>query len=163
MGPDVATLPSHGPGTPGPRPGPTATVVGVAAVVAATAVVVGVVTVRCLRRVEVVGTSMEPTFLPGDRLVVLARLAGRPRWPAPGEVVAVGDPRDRSRLLVKRVFAVDRASDTVDVRGDAPDASTDSRTFGPVPRSAVVGRAVYRYAPSGRTGPGPWPTGYDRW
>jgi len=38
------------------------------------------------------------------------------------------------------------------VRGDNPDASTDSRVFGPVRRRAVIGRAVYRYWPPARRG-----------
>jgi inner membrane protease subunit 1 len=40
----------------------------------------------------------------------------------------------------------------LDVRGDNPDASTDSRHFGPVPFTALRGRVVYRYAPPGRAG-----------
>lgn len=98
------------------------------------------------RRVEVVGHSMEPTLAPGDRLLVV-RL-GAPR---PGDVVAVADPRRPDRLLVKRVAAV-LGGDVV-VRGDRPDHSTDSRSFGPVPRSSVVGRVVRRYAPAHRAGP----------
>ncbi len=117
---------------------------------------------RVFRRVEVAGGSMEPTFRAGDRLVVLARPVGGPAWPAVGDVVAVADPRDPSRVLVKRVAAVDRAAGALDVRGDDPGASTDSRHFGPVPLASVVGRAVYRYAPPGRTGPAPWPTEYHR-
>jgi hypothetical protein len=48
------------------------------------------------------------------------------------------------------------------VAGDAREHSTDSRAFGPVPRSSIVGRAVYRYAPVGRSGRGPWPEEYHR-
>jgi signal peptidase I len=51
---------------------------------------------------------------------------------------------------VKRVADLD--GDAVVVHGDNADASTDSRTFGPVPRSSILGRAVYRYAPAGRAG-----------
>jgi len=127
----------------------------VAAVAAAAAA--AAVAWRSLRRVEVGGTSMSPALLPGDRLVVVARPWPPPRWPRPGEVIAVRDPRDPSRVLVKRVAAVDRPGGTLEIAGDAPDASTDSRQFGPVPRASVVGRAVYRYAPAGRSGPGPWP------
>jgi len=157
MGPDVATLPSRGRATPGRRSPPSGR-----AVVALALVGLTVALVRPLRRVEVVGGSMAPTFLPGDRLLVLAPLPGRPVRAAPGDVVAVADPRDRSRILVKRVVAVDRAAGTVEVRGDDPSASTDSRHFGPVPRRALIGRVVHRYGPPGRSGPGPWPTEYDR-
>lgn len=99
---------------------------------------------------------MAPALLPGDRLVVLARPWPTPAWPRPGQVVAVRDPRRPDRILVKRVGPVNRSEGTLEVLGDAPDASTDSRTFGPVPRSSLVGRVVYRYAPADRSGPVPW-------
>jgi type IV secretory pathway protease TraF len=52
--------------------------------------------------------------------------------------------------MVKRVAMVGHAD--VTVRGDNPAASTDSRTFGPVPRELILGRAVYRYGPEHRRG-----------
>ncbi len=123
----------------------------------AVAVAVAVVAVaRSVHRVEVVGESMAPALLPGDRLVVVGRPWRTAPWPVPGSVVAVADPRLPARVLVKRVVAVDRRAGTIEVLGDAPDASTDSRWFGPVPRSSLVGRAVYRYGPPGRSGRGPW-------
>ncbi|HEY7917850.1 MAG: nickel-type superoxide dismutase maturation protease [Acidimicrobiales bacterium] len=117
---------------------------------------------RSVHRVEVAGSSMSPALLAGDKVVVLALPRPLSRWPRPGEVVALRDPRDPSRVLIKRVASVDRRAGTLLVAGDARDASTDSRQFGPVPRSSVVGRAVYRYAPAGRSGPGPWPEEYHR-
>jgi signal peptidase I len=117
---------------------------------------------RLVSRVEVAGDSMAPTLLPGDRLLVVQWPAPLAPWPAPGQVVAVRDPRQPARVLVKRVGSVDRDRGTVEVLGDDAEASTDSRDFGPVPRSLVVGTAVYRYAPSGRVGSGPWHPGYDR-
>jgi nickel-type superoxide dismutase maturation protease len=98
------------------------------------------------RRVEVSGDSMQPTLAPGDRLLV------RPsRRPLPGDVVAIADPRRPGRTLVKRVSAVDGDGSLV-VAGDNPAASTDSRTFGAVPRHLVRGVAFYRYGPAGRSG-----------
>lgn len=94
-----------------------------------------------VRLVVVEGDSMRPTLEPGDRLVVL-RLP-----PRVGDVVAV---EHGGRVLVKRVAGL--AGDGVTVQGDNAAASTDSRSFGPVPRSAVLGRAVYRYAPTARAG-----------
>jgi nickel-type superoxide dismutase maturation protease len=115
---------------------------------------------RSVHRFEVTGSSMEPVLLPGDRLVVIGLPWVQP-WPKPGQIIAVRDPRLPSRILVKRVATVDRLAGTIEVVGDAPEASTDSRIFGPVPRPFVVGRAVYRYAPAGRTGTGPWPEAPD--
>lgn len=107
---------------------------------------------RCLlrvrglpRRVVVAGSSMSPVVEAGDRLVVVPTAAVRP-----GELVAVLDPRLPDRILIKRVHAVD--ADGIELRGDNPEASTDSRHFGRVPPGAVLGRAVYRYHPADRSG-----------
>ena len=97
-------------------------------------------------RVAVAGGSMEPTFRDGDWLLV-RRLSGPPRA---GEVVVATDPREPARLLVKRVGSV--AGHRVTVHGDHPDESTDSRQFGPIPDSAVIGRPFLRYAPLRRIG-----------
>lgn len=99
-------------------------------------------------RVIVSGESMLPAFEPGDRLLLC------PAWRVKvGQVVALPDPRGRTGLLIKRVHSI--SGRLVDVRGDNAAASTDSRTFGPVPRSQLSGRVLYRYAPSERTGV--WP------
>jgi nickel-type superoxide dismutase maturation protease len=100
---------------------------------------------RLLRRVVVSGDSMRPAFEPGDRLLIVPAFRVQQ-----GQVVALPDPRHSDRLLVKRVRSV--RSGLVEVMGDNDGASTDSRHFGPVRRSSVVGRVVYRYAPSGRVG-----------
>lgn len=86
---------------------------------------------------------MAPTLLPGDRIVVVR--AGRP---SPGRMVSLSDPRRPERTVVKRVVSVDAAG--VTVAGDNPHASTDSRTFGPVPPGSVKGRVLYRYHPPDR-------------
>lgn len=100
-----------------------------------------------LDAVEVRGRSMLPSLRPGDRLLV-SRLHRPPRV---GEIVLAPDPRDARRELVKRVTAVD--ADGVTVRGDNAAESTDARTFGVVPPTAVRWRAVFRYYPPGRFGP----------
>jgi nickel-type superoxide dismutase maturation protease len=97
-----------------------------------------------VRFVVVDGASMRPSLDPGDRVLVLALRA------RVGDVVAVRDPRDERRTLIKRVRSID--GDDIEIVGDNSDASTDSRTFGPVPRSHVLGRVVYRYAPATRAG-----------
>ena len=111
----------------------------------------GVAAKRWLDVVEVHGNSMAPSLLPGDRLVVECRSFSL-RAPRAGEVVLARDPREPGRELIKRVFAVSDAGDAADLRGDAPDESTDSREFGAVPLSAIRWRAALRYWPPHRTG-----------
>ncbi len=89
---------------------------------------------------------MLPTLDPGDRLLVV-----RAWRVGVGDLVVVADPRRPGRLLVKRVVGEDPGG--LELRGDNPDASTDSRFFGAVPRSSVRGRVVRRYAPADRRGP----------
>lgn len=117
-------------------------VLGAAAVVAA---VTPLVVVRP-RRIVVEGLSMVPTLDPGDRLLV-ARL-GRLRV---GDVVVLRDPRRPHALVVKRLVAVD--AHHVVVKGDNPDVSVDSRAFGPVAKSEVLGRVLRRYWPPEAAGP----------
>jgi nickel-type superoxide dismutase maturation protease len=106
---------------------------------------------RWLDVVEVRGDSMAPSLLPGDRLLVESRSYER-RSPRPGEVVLAADPRDPDRELIKRVAGVDDAASAAELRGDAPQASTDSREFGAVPLSAIRWRAAFRYWPPERAG-----------
>ena len=98
---------------------------------------------RMFGRMVVEGDSMRPTLLPGDRLLLLRW--GRAR---PGDLVVTSDPRQPSRLVVKRVAALGPAGLTV--VGDNAASSTDSRSFGPIRQ--VHGRALYRYHPPGRAG-----------
>ncbi len=94
---------------------------------------------------------MSPTLEPGDWALAVRA----PRF-VPGDVVVLEDPRTPGFELVKRVTGT--APDGLWVEGDRPDASTDSRSFGPVPGSIVAGRVVFVYAPLDRMGPvGPGP------
>ena len=83
---------------------------------------------------------MEPTLHDGDW--ILARSTDRA---AVGDLVVVERPDRPGLLIVKRVAEV--RTDGYWVLGDAPDASTDSRHFGPVPR--VLGRVIWRVRPWG--------------
>ncbi len=101
------------------------------------------------RRVVVRDESMLPTLRPGDRLLVDCR-AYRDRPPRVGEVVVLVDPEDAARWLVKRVSQVDPSAGSVEVRGDAAESARDSRRFGPVPTSSLIGRVYRCYFPADR-------------
>jgi len=79
-----------------------------------------------IRRVEVRGDSMAPTYVEGEVVTAFRRW----RKVRVGDVVVLSDPRATGRLLLKRCRA--RHGSRIDVRGDNAAASTDSREFGPV-------------------------------
>jgi signal peptidase I len=119
----------------------------------AAAAVVGIGVRRSLVRVR--GLSMRPTLREGDLVVtvplppvsgdgVIEGSAWRVRalLLRPGRLVVLSEPDDRDHLIIKRASNVTPAG--VDVIGDDPGWSIDSRTFGTVPhrdvRRLVLGR-----------------------
>ena len=90
---------------------------------------------------------MAPTLQPGDWLLADPD-AYHDTPPRVGDLVP--DPREPSRLLVKRVAEL--VDGALLVAGDSPGESTDSRAFGPVETSAVEGRPWFRYWPPRRWG-----------
>jgi nickel-type superoxide dismutase maturation protease len=93
---------------------------------------------------------MVPTLLPGDRVLVFRGVGPLRATIRVGDLVALVDPRDPDRTMVKRVAGFTTGG--VIVAGDNATASTDSRQFGPVDPAAVQGRVVYRYHPEARRG-----------
>jgi signal peptidase I len=67
---------------------------------------------RDMRFFLVPSGSMEPSLLPGDRLVTLNKPAYRR-----GDIVVLREPADETSYLVKRIVAVE--GDTVSIRGGA--------------------------------------------
>ena len=106
-----------------------------------------------LRRARVVGDSMVPVLREGQGVLV-ATWAYRLRAPARGEVAVVRHPHAPLRL-VKRIAAVPGdevgsrtlGPDEYWVLGDRAAASTDSRAWGALPRSHLVGPVLASYRP----------------
>jgi len=104
-------------------------------------------------RVTIEGPSMAPTLLPGDWALVVT-----PRTYDRGDVVVVEHPGRPGYELVKRLTAVPGdaveerllADDEHWVEGDYPQASTDSRHFGPVTRDELKAKVVLVYWPRER-------------
>jgi nickel-type superoxide dismutase maturation protease len=107
------------------------------------------------RRFEVEGSSMLPTYAPGDRVLV-HRFAYVKTRPKPGDVVVVRLPGPERRAAVKRVAAGQGdavpgregqvlGEDEWWVLGDNAAESTDSRHFGPVHTREIVGKVLFKY------------------
>lgn len=96
------------------------------------------------------GRSMEPALEPGDWLLVDPDAYAR-RAPVPGNLILAPDPREPKLLLLKRIGSVG-SDGRLHILGDAPDASTDSRTFGSIDPATVQGRPWFRYWPVRRAG-----------
>ncbi len=97
-----------------------------------------------LVRVSVIGPSMEPALRNGDWL-----LCRRTRRLRAGEVAVMRHPQRPDLVIVKRL--VRRGAGGWWVLGDHPEASDDSRQFGEVPDSCMIGRVMFRYKPLRRT------------
>ncbi len=94
-------------------------------------------------RYRVEGESMTPAVTRGSRVLV-SRASYWFSDPRPGDVVVVRDPRERERLLLKRIES-GPAGEGYRVLGDNPDARTDSRVFGAVPRDLILGKVLLQY------------------
>lgn len=86
-------------------------------------------------RFEVVGESMQPLYLRGQRVLVC-------RWGRirSGDVVVFN--RDGLPMLKR---AIEKCEDGWMVRGDNRAQSTDSADFGPVKEKEIIGRVCFKY------------------
>ena len=94
--------------------------------------------------VRVSGDSMRPELEDDDILLVQ-----RPRKIAVGDIVIAAHPFKKSVTMLKRVTAIDDAG-RFELRGDDPDESTDSRSFGTIPIKDVRGKVVCRLKRGGK-------------
>ena len=105
------------------------------------------------------GASMAPTFDSGDYLIIDELTYTVIREPQKGEVIVFRYPNDPSKYFIKRVVGLPGEDVTVDgrewklksdeyfVMGDNRAQSLDSRSFGPLPRKNITGRALVRLWP----------------
>jgi inner membrane protease subunit 2 len=112
-------------------------------------------------RVSVEEASMAPALQTGDWLLLDPTGS---HWPRRGSIVVFREP-GAEILAIKRVAAhpgdrvriqagiLHLADDEAWLLGDNAAVSVDSRRYGPVPLSALVGRAWFRYGPIRRLGP----------
>ena len=98
--------------------------------------------VRLRRRVRVEGRSMEPVLQDGQTVLVRPLAAGE--RPVVGDLVLARHPFRRSVHLLKRVGRVD-GEGRLELLGDNPPESTDSRQLGPVAAERLLGLVTSRW------------------
>ena len=83
---------------------------------------------------------MSPTLNDGHKVLVdpHAKIAE-------GDVVAANHPFKKSVKVIKRVESVDDKSGRFELRGDNPELSTDSRSFGTIAFSEITGKVICRF------------------
>jgi nickel-type superoxide dismutase maturation protease len=92
-----------------------------------------------LRVAQVRGPSMVPALRDGDRVLVWLRAPRR--TPQVGRIVVIELP-DRP-LSIKRIASVN-SDGSIEITGDNPYGSTDSRELGAVAASSIRGVVLFR-------------------
>jgi nickel-type superoxide dismutase maturation protease len=85
------------------------------------------------------GDSMSPA-LKNSAIVLVNKLAYLFYPPKSGDIIACHDPRD-GKVLIKRIAKIEHGR--YFVLGDNLEHSTDSRIFGMIDRSGIVGKIVF--------------------
>ena len=97
-----------------------------------------------LKLVKVEGASMEPTYREGDWLLI--NFSSKRKLPKAGSVVVIEREEQPGIFYIKRISEV-RASigheTTIYALSDNP-AGTDSRTWGWLPLSSLIGKVLLR-------------------
>ena len=92
------------------------------------------------RRYRIEGASMAPVLQPADHVLIDTHGFQRTGVRV-GDIVLAKHPFQRDVVLVKRVASID-AQGCLFVMGDNPVESTDSRSFGSIRPTAVLGKVV---------------------
>lgn len=92
-----------------------------------------------LRLLKVTGNSLSPRFQEGD-FVIVSKIPFFFAPARPGDVVALRQPGYGT--LIKLVESVDADRGELTVTGTQP-GSLDSRVFGPISNTALVGKVIW--------------------
>ena len=87
---------------------------------------------------QIFGESMRPTLKAGDTVLV-NKTAYWLSLPKRNDIIAFRDPRD-GKILIKRIINIEEKG--YFVQGDNKNSSTDSRVFGMIRRSEIIGKVI---------------------
>ena len=91
-----------------------------------------------LQGIAIEGDSMHPTLKTGDRVLI-----DKTSLVAIGDVVVAPHPFKSSIKIVKRVSSI-APDGKISLIGDNPNESSDSRGFGSINRTDIIGKVVAR-------------------
>lgn len=94
------------------------------------------------KRLEVLENSMLPTLKPGD-IILIDENAYKTEKPKLGDVIVAHHPYRQNFLLVKRIANLE-SDDTYFLVGDNSSVSNDSRSFGSINLTAILGKVTSR-------------------
>lgn len=90
-----------------------------------------------LSKIKVIGWSMEPT-IKNNQIILASSIPFFFRKPKVGEVVVL----KKNKFIIKRIKKIDK--DRFFVEGDNEKESTDSRNFGWISKSKIVGKVILK-------------------
>ncbi|MEN9566909.1 MAG: hypothetical protein RLZZ69_2105 [Cyanobacteriota bacterium] len=95
------------------------------------------------KRLKIVGESMLPLLQPGDE-ILLDIYAYRKYLPQIGDIVVTLHPLQVNLPIVKRITAL-KENNSYFVTGDNAEASTDSRHWGTIKFSEIIGKVTSKF------------------
>jgi nickel-type superoxide dismutase maturation protease len=98
---------------------------------------------RRRKRLKVVGESMLPILQPGDE-ILLNLHAYRKHSPQVGDIIVTMHPLQSNLAIVKRIIVIN-GHDGYFVTGDNSEASTDSRHWGTIKFSDIMGKVTSKF------------------
>ncbi len=99
--------------------------------------------IRKRSRFRIQGDSMSPLLNPGDEILV-DRTAYRCSSPQIGDIVVAEHPFIRNELIIKRVNRIVE-DNRFELVGENSSSSTDSRSYGLIPKHMIIGRVTSRF------------------
>ena len=95
------------------------------------------------QRLKITGNSMLPILKPGEEILV-ATGAYHKSLPKIADIVVLKHPQDSELIIVKRILDIDRDQNCFLV-GDNLDQSVDSRHWGSIKSSNLIGKVTSRF------------------
>ena len=99
--------------------------------------------IRQRKRFQVQGNSMLPLLKANEEILVASK-AYINSLPSVGDIVVLEHPQNSQLIIVKRIAAID-CDNNCFLLGDNPNESSDSRHWGTIKSSDLIGKVTSRF------------------